>query len=59
MVSQRRYNSAFRGSQVAGLSVPQLEKIRQKDPVLAEILQMLIDYINRNVTPVVGDKVTK
>lgn len=44
---------------MAGLSVPQLEKIRQKDPVLAEILQMLIDYINRNVTPVVGDKVTK
>lgn len=38
---------------MAGLSVPQLEKLRAQNPVLAEALQKIIDHINANV------KVTK
>ena len=40
-----------------GLTVAQLEKIRQQNPVLGEALQNIIDYINKNVTPKEGSKV--
>ena len=41
------------------LSVPQIEKIRKDDPVLAEILRQIVDYVNQNVEQKPGNKVEK
>lgn len=39
------------------LSIPQLAIIHQKHPEVGKAIQTILEYINKNVTPVQGTKV--
>ena len=45
-------------AQTPKLQIPQLERIRAENPHVADAIKAITDYLNQNVVPATGNKIT-